>query len=420
MKIAVIGSGISGLTAAWMLAKEHQVTLYERQDYFGGHSCTIDIQLPNQQKIPVDIGFIVFNYRTYPGLKKFFEYLQVPVVKSDMSFGVSIGNQLEYGSHHMLQWRNLRKASYLRMLYDILRFNRQAQKFLQQEDNTTSLQEYMTSLRVGKWFYEYYLLPMMGAIWSNGTHDIQKFPAQNLLRFFDNHGLLTVGGRPQWYSVQNGSREYVKRILQDFNGTLKLSCAVKKVTRHKNHIEVLDNTGNIETYEGVIFASHADQTLQMLDNPTQDESDILGSFNYQSNQIIVHSDRKFMPKNLKAWASWVYRQQQEDAEALSNINVSYWMNNLQNLATQTPIIVSLNPETMPDASLIWHQAEFDHPLLSRDAVQAQQKIQQIQGKDRIWYVGAYQQYGFHEDGLQSAVKMVQDGFGITPSWEEAG
>ena len=416
-KIAVIGSGISGLTAAWLLQQKYEVTLYERENYLGGHSCTVDVTLPEGKTIPIDIGFIVFNYRTYPGLKKLFEHFEVPLVKSNMSFGVSIENQLEYGSDNMLALRNIIRPQYLKMLYDIIKFNRRAQKILAGKYDG-NIGSYFQELKSSQLFYEYYLLAMAASVWSTSLEKMKEFPGDSLLKFFDNHGLLTIGNKPQWWTVAGGSREYVKRMMADFKGDVKLQTAVKKVIRKKGDIILRDDKGNELQYDGAVLASHANQSLAMLEQPSTAEQDVLSRFEYQVNNIVLHSDENFMPKNRDAWSSWVYRKMENQDANQQGVNVSYWMNNLQQLPTDLPMIVSLNPEIAPDKDKIWCEREFSHPLFTQNAIKAQQELNHIQGKDKIWYVGAYQNYGFHEDGFQSAIKMVKQGFGITPLWEQ--
>ncbi len=418
MKIAIIGSGISGNGIAYLLHEHHDITLYEKNQYLGGHSRTVSVKTP-EGEIPVDTGFIVYNERNYPHLLGLFKHLDVNVTKSDMSFGVSINNGwMEYGTYHKLsgliaQKRNFLRPAYWKMIKDILKFNKRARAYLDQDTGLT-LGELLDELKMGPWFRDYYLLAMGGAIWSTPLDKMLEFPAQTFLRFFDNHGLLTIADHPQWYTVTGGSREYVKRITAPFADKIKTSCGVRRVTRKKDAVELEDEHGNLEHYDHIIFACHSDQALRILENPSQDEKNILGAIKYQPNKMILHTDLSFMPKRTKAWSSWVYiSEQRKDTSGC--VSLSYWMNNLQPLNTKTPIIVTLNPGRMPSADLIQDQYSFEHPVFDQAAIAAQAKIQNIQGKDRISYCGAWQRYGFHEDGLLSAVNVAKQ-FGITPPW----
>ncbi len=415
MKIAIIGTGISGLGAAYLLHPQYDVTIYEKNEYIGGHSRTVTIEKDGRQ-IPVDTGFIVFNYRNYHHLTRLFERLAVPVQKSDMSFGASIADGwLEYGSKGMFaQKRNLLRPAYLKMLGDILRFNRQATVYIQAHQDAT-LAQCLDDLNMGDWFRRYYLQAMGAAIWSCSVDTILKFPAGSFIRFFDNHGLLTVNDHPQWYTVTGGSREYVARLTQGFADRIRLQCGVEKVVRQDGRLTVHDSHGGTDTYDKVVFACHADEALAMIDAPAADIANVLGNFTYQSNEVVVHGDTSFMPKTRGCWASWVYLSERTEDKGES-VSLSYWMNNLQSLDPAVPVIVTLNPGRRPDEALIYDEHRFTHPVFTRDAVAAQAGIAAIQGVDDMWFCGAYQRYGFHEDGLMSAVGMVRKMGGTVP-WE---
>ena len=418
MKIAIIGTGISGLGAAYLLHQQHEITVYEANPVLGGHSRTIDVKVP-QGQVPVDTGFIVFNHRNYPHLTALFDHLNVPTAKSDMSFGVNIDDGwLEYGTRQLsdmfAQKRNFLRPAYWRMIRDILHFNKHAKHYLEQETDL-SLGECLKEMGLGGWFRDYYLLAMGGAIWSTPLEQMLEFPARTFLQFFDNHGLLTVSEQPQWHTVVGGSREYVKRLSEPFKEHIQLDCAVRKVVRHEEGIEVEDRHGIIETYDQVIFACHSDQAMQMLQNPTLEEQEIVGAVRYQPNRMVLHTDTSFMQKRRKAWSSWVYLSQQRKDESPA-VSLSYWMNNLQPLETETPVIVTLNPGREPRAELIQDEYEFHHPVFDEAAIKAQARMMDIQGKDRIWYCGAWQRYGFHEDGLWSAVR-VAEGLGANIPWK---
>lgn len=415
--IAIIGSGISGLGAAYMLAPHHAITVYEKNEYVGGHSRTVDVSTP-EGIVPVDTGFIVFNYRNYPLLTSLFSHLNVPVEKSSMSFGVSIQQGwLEYGTeklrHLFAQKSNLFRPSFWRMVNDILRFNAKAHRYLE-SDVSLTLGECLDELGMGEWFREYYLLAMGGAIWSMPVSEMLAFPARTFLRFFDNHGLLTVNQQPQWYTVKGGSREYIQRLTASFSNRIFTQRGVTRVCRRENGAYVLDSNGNETHYDAVIFACHADQALALMENPTQDEQAILSALRYQPNRMVLHSDTRLMPTRKRAWSSWVYLSESAK-DSRSQMSLSYWMNNLQPLPTEMPVLVTLNPAREPEPSLVHDSYCFEHPVFDAAAIRAQSRIETIQGRDYFWFCGAYQRYGFHEDGLLSAVQLAEK-MGIRPSW----
>ena len=414
MKIAIIGTGISGLGAAFLLNPHHAITVYEINSTVGGHSRTIQIKTDNRS-IPVDTGFIVFNKRNYPYLCGLFEHLNVPIETSDMSFGASIQQGwLEYSSKGLFaQKRNLLRPRFWRIITDVLRFNKKALSYLDASPDIT-LRDLLHQLNMSDWFAHYYLQAMGAAIWSCSVETILDFPAKTFIRFFNNHGLLTVNGHPQWYTVTGGSTEYIKRLTQSFTDKIKTSCGVVNVTRTTEGVLVTDSQGQTGCYDHVVFACHADQALAMLADPLPAEKNILGAFTYQSNHIVVHSDINLMPRRRKSWASWIYlADQTRDQKPI--VSLSYWMNNLQNLQTETPVLVTLNPGHTPDPATVYDRHIFRHPVFDTAAVKAQNDLASIQGTDRISYCGAWQSYGFHEDGLASAVR-VANSFGITPPW----
>ncbi len=416
-KIAIIGTGISGLGAASLLHPHHDITVYEKNDYVGGHSRTITVQTPDGP-IPVDTGFIVFNKRNYPLLTRLFDYLQVPYTESDMSFGVSINDGwLEYGtqklSHIWAQKRNLFRPAFWGMIADILKFNKSAGGYLASDPNLT-LGECLDTLGMRYWFRNYFLLAMGGAIWSTPLTEMLKFPASTFIRFFENHGLLTVDDHPQWYTVRGGSREYVARLIAPFRDHIHLNRGVMKVWRDTNSVYVEDAQGHKEAFDDVVFACHADQALAMIGDPSDEERKVLSAFRYQPNRAVLHRDLSFMPKRRNAWASWVYLSEEKE-DSGPNVSLSYWMNNLQPLKTNIPLIVTLNPGHEPDPALVYNDYMFEHPVFDATAIQHQSQIDSIQGCNRFWFCGAYQRYGFHEDGLGSAVKMTER-MGVRPLW----
>ncbi len=405
--IAVIGTGISGLGAALLLHKHHEITVYEKSDTIGGHTRTRTIDI-HGQPVPVDTGFIVFNYRNYPLLSALFSHLGVPVQKSTMTFGVSINNgALEWGAQNpnalFGQRRNLLRPAFYRLLLDVVRFNHLASTVAERHPDL-SVGELLKKIGVGKWFAPYYLLPMGGAIWSCGLPAILQFPALSFIRFFKAHGLLTITQQPQWYTVTGGSQEYVKRLVAPFKDRILTGCGVTLVTRHGGKVQVTDSQGTVREYDQVVFACHADQVSGMLGDPTEQEKSVLGAFTYQKNFAVLHKDESVMPRRRRCWSSWVYTA--EDKQKNDTICVTYWMNLLQSLKTPCPIFVTLNPLKPIGREHVFDEHWFEHPVYSRAAVDAQAQIPMIQGKQNSWFCGAYQRNGFHEDGLASAVAVA--------------
>jgi predicted NAD/FAD-binding protein len=296
---------------------------------------------------------------------------------------------------------------------DVLRFNKQARLYLER-DSSITLGQCLDELRMGAWFRDYFLLAMGAAIWSTPLAQMLDFPARSFIRFFDNHGLLALNDHPQWYTVLGGSREYVGRLTAPFKNRIRLNCGVTQVTRTAGGVAVQDSQGNTECFDQALFACHADQALAMIQSSTPEEQRILSKFHYQPNRMVLHSDLSFMPKHKGAWASWVYLSEKREDKS-SAISLSYWMNHLQPMATNMPVIVTLNPAHEPRKELIHDEFMFEHPLFDTAAIQSQAEISTIQGQDRLWFCGAYQRYGFHEDGLASAVALVKK-MGIEPPW----
>ncbi len=401
---------------AYLLGPHHDVTLYEKNDYIGGHSRTIDIDT-GEDKTSVDTGFIVFNDWNYPNLLGLFNALKVPYNKSDMSFGVSIKNGwLEYASGGLFaQKRNFLRPAYWGMLRDIIRFNKKAPAYIE-KDSSITLGQCLDDLKMGEWFRDYYLLAMGAAIWSCPPKTIMKFPAKTFLHFFKNHGLLNIVKRPQWYTVKNGSREYVRRLVAALDGQVKTQNNAKRIVPQKDgRVIVQMHQGEEKIFDRVILACHADEALAMIENPTKEESNILGAFQYQDNRIVVHSDESFMPKRQDCWASWVYLSESKK-DTNNSVSLSYWMNNLQNLKTNQSILVTLNPGREPNTDSIIDEHVFTHPIFNQGAIDAQSRIIDIQGQRSLWFCGAYQRYGFHEDGLLSAVNVAKQ-MGVPIPWE---
>lgn len=409
-KIAVIGAGISGMGAAHMLAKTHHVTLIEAERRLGGHARTIIAGKRGDQ--PVDTGFIVFNYANYPHLAALFAQLDVPVVKSNMSFAASLnGGDMEYALNSLdtlfAQRKNLLNPRYLRMIRDILHFNKNALR-LSQTDPEMTIAGLLQRLGTGSYFRDYYLLPFSGAIWSTPTEQIMEFPAYAMMKFFDNHALLSHTGQHQWYTVQGGSQSYVTRLeaaLRARGVDIRLGAPVQAVRRHPAGAEVKLQGAEWEDFDEVVFATHSDDSLRMLADPTAEESAALGAIAYQPNDIVLHADTTIMPKRRKVWASWNYTEQAD--KSLDRIDLTYWMNSLQPIPQDDPHFVTLNSTRPINEALIYDQVTLRHPVYDVAALAAQKQVQCFNGRNRTWFCGAWMKNGFHEDGLGSAVDVAE-------------
>lgn len=409
-KIAVIGAGISGMGAAHMLAQTHHVTLIEAEHRLGGHARTIMAGKRGDQ--PVDTGFIVFNYANYPHLAALFAQLDVPVVKSNMSFAASLnGGGMEYALNSLdtlfAQRKNLLNPRYLRMIRDILHFNKNALR-LSQTDPEMTIAGLLQRLGTGRYFRDYYLLPFSGAIWSTPTEQIMEFPAYAMMRFFDNHALLNHTGQHQWYTVQGGSQSYVTRLeaaLRARGVDIRLGAPVQAVRRHPSGAEVRLQGAEWEDFDEVVFATHSDDSLRMLADPTAEERAALGAIAYQPNDIVLHADPTIMPKRRKVWASWNYTEQAD--KSLDRIDLTYWMNSLQPIPHDDPHFVTLNSTRPINEALIYDQVTLRHPVYDVAALAAQKQVQFFNGRNRTWFCGAWMKNGFHEDGLGSAVDVAE-------------
>ncbi len=408
-RVAVIGGGISGMGAAHMLGKTHAVTVFETEPRLGGHARTKIAGKNGDQ--PVDTGFIVFNYKNYPYLSALFDQLNVPVVKSNMSFGASFdGGRLEYALSSLdalfAQRRNTVSPSFLRMVRDIFHFNKHALQVA--EDESLTIRDFLTELGTGDWFRDHYLLPFSGAIWSTPTEKIMDFPAYAMVRFFENHALLNATGQHQWYTVDGGSVQYVRRLeasLVSMDVDVRLRAPVQSVRRMGGRVYVRTWGGEEEVFDHVVMATHSDDTLRMLTDARVDEQAALGAIAYQPNEIVLHADESIMPKNRKTWASWVYC---EDRAALSDrIDLTYWMNSLQPIPKDDPHFVTLNTKRTIREDLIYDSVTLRHPVYDLGALAAQKEIAAFNGADNTWFCGAWMKNGFHEDGLSSAVDVVQ-------------
>lgn len=421
MRIAIIGSGIAGLGAAWLLSKKHDVTVYEKNDYVGGHSNTVDAPRADGGAIPVDTGFIVYNERTYPNLIGLFDTLGVERIPTDMSFAVSMDRgRLEYGGASIgtlfAQRRNMFSPSFHRMVQDILKFYRRAPALLANGTcEGLSLDELLAREGYSEAFVRDHLLPMAAAIWSCPVETMGAFPAGSFVRFFDNHGLLQVSNRPRWWTVKGGSREYVKRIRAALAGDVATGRGAVAVTRTDAGITVRASDGSAAVYDRVVFACHGDEAHGLLTDKTPTEDDILSKFGYQGNRAILHRDVSQMPTRRKVWSSWNYLSDRGQKRADQRVAVTYWMNELQSLDPSDPLFVTLNPIQDIDPKTIVAEFDYDHPVFDADAVAAQARLPDIQGAGGVWYCGSYCGYGFHEDGLGSAV-AVANAFGIDAPW----
>lgn len=406
-RIAVIGGGVSGLAAAYRLSSRHQVTLYEAEPRLGGHARTVVAGLRGDQ--PVDTGFIVFNYANYPHLTAMFDHLNVPVAKSDMSFGATIDNgKVEYAltslSALLGQRRNVVRPEFLRMVRDIMRFNARCEDAAR--DTRMTIGDLVSHLRLGRWFEQYYLMPICGAIWSTPTAGIREFPAQALVRFFRNHALLNVTGQHQWWTVDGGSIEYVRRLeayLARQGCDLRPGTPVRAVRRDSEGATIVTQGGE-ERFDQVILASHSDQALRLLADPSRDETRILSRLRYQDNHAVLHRDTNQMPRRKICWSAWVY--QADSTIEQGQIGVTYWMNKLQNIPAEDPLFVTLNAARAIPDELIYDEKTFRHPVFDGPALAAQEELTTIQGAQNTWFAGAWTGNGFHEDGFASAVAVA--------------
>ncbi len=418
MKIAVVGTGIAGLSAAWLLSDAHEVTVFEQERRIGGHSNTVEVlRADGSGTVPVDTGFIVFNRWTYPNLCALFERLAVPTVASDMSFGVSIdGGRLEYAADGLFaQKRNLLNPRFMLMLRDIVRFYREAPGVLTDPAaEGLTLAEWLAGRRYGEAFARDHLLPMGAAIWSAPIGEMMGFPVRSFVRFFKNHGLLQIEDRPQWYTVAGGSREYVRRLSAPFADRIRTGAPVHGVRRTAMGVEVRTAEG-LQTFDEVVLACHSDEALGMLEDAGADERAVLSAVRYQPNRAILHRDIGQMPRRRKAWASWNYLA---DAvrEPGARVAVTYWMNRLQSLDPADPLFVTLNPLRPVDPATVVTTVDYAHPIFDTAAVAAQERLPSVQGRDRVWFCGAWCGFGFHEDGLASGLAVAEALGGVRRPW----
>ena len=406
MKIAVIGSGISGLSAAYYLSKKHKVDLFEQDDHFGGHSYTYEIKTKNKI-ISVDLGFIVFNELTYPNLLNFFKELDVAYEKSDMSFAVSVQNtKIEYGGRGIkalfANKLNIFNFNFIKMIREIISFYKTAPSLLNNDIEKETLGSFLNKENFSKYFINFHIIPMVAAIWSMPFSKAKDMPLELFLNFFINHGLFKLKNRPQWYTVSNRSKTYVSKALKKISGEHFKNYKVDAILRSEDNVRISIGNEYLD-YDHVVLASHADQSLKMLNNATFDEKRILGEFKYIDNTAILHTDEKLMPKKKLAWSSW----NSISKEDLSETCVTYWLNNLQNLKCKEDYFLTLNPVKEIEISKIIAKVNFNHPHFNLQTAKLQKELFSLQGKKRTWFCGSYFGYGFHEDGLKSSIEMMK-------------
>jgi uncharacterized protein len=404
MRIAIIGSGISGLTAASKLCLDHEITVFEADRHVGGHTNTIDVDLEGR-RWAVDTGFIVFNDWTYPNFIRLMNELGVASQPSDMGFSVRCERSgLEYcgSSVNQLfaQRRNLASPAFWGMIRDILRFNREAPRLLEGREDALSLGDYLARERYSARFREHYVVPMGAAIWSTDPATMLRFPARYFVDFFNNHGLLSVDNRPQWRVIQGGSRSYIGPLTAPFAKRIHTDTPVRRVRRHEFGVELTLDDGHRTEFDAVVFACHSDQALAMLAEPTEAEREILGAIPYQPNLAVLHTDERMLPQRRKAWAAWNYHIPAEERAAVS---VTYNMNILQRLEARSQLLVTLNPTTEIDPDTIIRSMTYQHPVYTPEGVVAQRRRAEIMGQNRSFYCGAWWSYGFHEDGVKSGM-----------------
>ncbi|MFO1371820.1 MAG: FAD-dependent oxidoreductase [Candidatus Competibacteraceae bacterium] len=421
-RIAVVGAGVSGLSAAWLLGQYHSVTLFEAGDYLGGHTHTVDVELEGQTH-PVDTGFLVFNDKTYPNLIAFFALLGVDSVATEMSFSVSLENpDLEWAGSNLAtifgQKRNLANRRFWAMLADILRFNRASVAGLASlADSDQTLRDFLVEGRYSSAFADWYLLPMAAAIWSCPTDQMLDMPVATFIRFCQNHGLLQIFNRPLWRTVKGGGREYVRKIAAQLDD-IRLACPVQAIIQETDGLRVVHAAGS-ERFDQVVMACHSDQALAILGaTASRGQREVLSAIRYQPNRAVLHTDRALLPRDPALWSAWNYFAG-SGQPGQQPVGVSYLINRLQPLPFEMPVVVTLNPAREPDPTQVIAEFDYAHPILDGPAIAAQQRLADVQGENGVWLCGAWGGYGFHEDGLRSALR-VANGLGIRAPWQDEG
>lgn len=422
MKVAVIGSGVSGLAAAHRLRDHAQVSLFEAGDYFGGHTHTVDVSLPDASgetvTYGVDTGFLVFNERTYPGLIALFDELRVPTVRSDMSFSVQVpgagllgAGALEWSGANLdtvfAQRSNLLRPRFWSMLREVLRFNQLCTSLAASGEEVAlsqPLSEFLVQHGFSEAFRDWYFLPMLGCIWSCPTDQMLQFPVATMIRFCHNHGLIQVNDRPQWHTVAGGARQYVQKLIKGLDA--RLNTPVQKIVRDAAGVQV-HTARRSERFDALVLAVHSDQALRLLAQPSAQESRVLGAIRYQPNRAVLHTDASVMPRRRSAWAAWNYERAASSERESARVCLHYWLNRLQPLPFNQPVMVSLNPVSPIEPNHVLAEFDYDHPVFDLEAISAQTQVPQLQGAQHTWYCGAWTGYGFHEDGLQSGYRAAE-------------
>ena len=419
LNIAVIGSGISGLSSAWLLAKKHRVTLYEADSRIGGHANTVDVPTPDGA-IGVDTGFIVYNELNYPNLTAFFRHLGIVTQPTEMSFALSLdGGAYEYAGNGFAgffgQRRNIVKPGHWRLLRDISRFFKTAPDRIDGFPPETTLGDFLVQEDYSDEFVRNHIVPMGAAIWSTPMAGMLGFPARSFINFYANHGMLQFRDRPDWRTVTGGSRQYVNRLVADGGFEVQWGTGVQRVVRHNSYAHIADTRGVVRPFDHVVIATHADQALKMLDEPNELESRLLAKFAYEPNRAVLHHDPRWMPKRKRLWASWNYLKKGPGLD--SHLCLTYWMNRLQGLTTHTNLFVTLNPSSEIHPKAVVGTFDYSHPVFSADAIAAQEGLWAMQGLRRTWFCGSYFGYGFHEDGLQSGLAVAEQLGGVRRPWQ---
>ena len=405
-RIAVIGSGISGLVSAYLLSERYDVSLFEANDYLGGHTNTVSVDIEDEQ-YSIDTGFIVFNKKTYPNFCALIEKLNIPIQLSEMSFSYrSISNGFEYNGHSLntlfSDRRNLFKLGFYRFIKEIILFNNDARKFIAQaQSKDCSIKEFLERHAYSSQFIECYLIPMMSAIWSKNKEDTLNCSAHFIFKFYANHGLLDLYNRPPWYVIAQGSKSYIPSLIKKLNDRIYLNAAIETIQREANHV-VLKSESNESIFDCVVIATHSDQALKLLAKPSEEETNILSAIKYTENEVVLHTDEHIMPRRKLSWASWNYLDNESSAPSLT-----YYMNRLQSIQSHTNFFVSMNLSGAIDSSKIIRRFRYAHPCLDQAALRAQQHIKWINGTNKTYYVGSYWGYGFHEDGVNSAINTCR-------------
>ena len=410
MKIAIVGAGISGLSAAYYLSKKHKVDLFEKENQFGGHANTLKVSCGNNKEINVDIGFMVFNKNTYPNLINFFSENKIEIEKSDMSFSVSVnGSNLEYCGKGLggifSNKKNLLNLKFIKMFFEIISFYKNCEKIDLKNVQLITLGEYLKEIKISDYFINYHIIPMVSAIWSMPPYEATQMPLSFFLNFFKNHGLFKIKNRPQWFTVANRSKTYVDKIINQISGEHFKNYNINKIIRNEFGAKIFYGEENeFFDYDKVVIATHADEALKIIDNPTSDEEHILKNFKYRENTAIIHFDETIMPKNKKAWCSWNSSMSIDNIEKTS---VTYWLNQLQNLKIDRNIFLTINPYREISSDQIFKKVTFTHPYYDAEALSNQQNLYRIQNKKNILFCGSYFGYGFHEDGIKSSIDMLK-------------